>query len=214
MGKRKPKKKQKPVQRIKNFFSPGAALALFVIFIMVGSTIGYVMMGPSPGAGGRGNIEYEDHVFSMTTEGYWVTEYQNSQLRFHNLPGAVENIDLPQQAIENIAGAEFITITFHPEDDHIEFIESSRFELEEQIGRKLGMMTQTGVIENVTPYEDVPVMSCEDATVQNPVIEIRTGEEKEISFENNCLKLVGETGPSLHRMKDRLIYSLTGIIED
>ena len=211
MGKIKPKKKK--TEKKRKIFTPGSALALFVIFIMVGSAIGFVMMG-SPTGGRQGDRVYEDYAFSMTQGGYWITEYENRYLRFHNLPGEVKNIELPDDAIESISNAGLVTLTFHPEDDNIEFIESTRMELEEQLQRELGIMVQAGVLENVTPYEDMSVVDCESANPQNIVIKMETKDEQSISFENNCLHLKGHTGNSFYRMKDRLVYTLTGIIED
>ncbi|MFW6383637.1 MAG: hypothetical protein ACOCZQ_03250 [Nanoarchaeota archaeon] len=212
MGKIKPKKK-KPAKK-KKIFAPGSALALFVIFIMIGSAIGFVMLGSPTGGEEQGDRVYEDYVFSMTQDGLWVTEYENRHLRFHNLPNAVESIEIPREAIESILNAGTITLTFHPEDENIKFIEGTRMELEDQLQRELGIMVQTGVLENVEPYEEIPVIDCENATPQNVVIKMQTKDEQEISYENNCLQLNSNVGNSFYKMKDRLVYTLTGIIED
>ncbi len=188
----------------------GAILAAFIIFIMVGSGIGFVMIGnPSPGDDGT----YDEHSFYRDQTGnYWVTEHQGRILRFHNLPSMVEDLQLEQEPVRDIGGAGNIMITFNPDDENIQFIESIRMELEDEFQVNLGKQVVAGITTNSTLYQNFPVIDCGDADANNIVIKMKSSDDEEMIYEGNCLELRGSSGHSFYRLKDRLIYSLTGIM--
>ena len=63
------------------------------------------------------------------------------------------------------------------------------------------------------PYLNSTVKTCNDATVQEGIILLQTGETTHISVSDECIIIQGATEEDIIRASDRLVYTLLNIME-
>jgi len=103
-------------------------------------------------------------------------------------------------------------ITFNPKDyANLQVIDVARFDL----SRFLGRSVYNGVLNTSEEY-DLPVITCANATLKTPVIIFNVSDRAtspSIIDVNNCIYLNARGGDFL-RLRDRLLYSYYGVIQD
>jgi hypothetical protein len=58
-----------------------------------------------------------------------------------------------------------------------------------------------------------PIITCDNATFYVPVIYFKKSNQTVISLENNCIIAEAYRGEDLVKVKDRLLYSIFGVIK-
>lgn len=59
---------------------------------------------------------------------------------------------------------------------------------------------------------DMPIITCEDATPVVPIIYFKQSNQTKVSLEENCIIVEARNNIDILRIKDRLLYSMLGII--
>jgi hypothetical protein len=100
-------------------------------------------------------------------------------------------------------------ITFNPEESaNLQAMEVTRFDLSQSLGK----VVYTGVLQ-ISPEYDLPILTCANSTLKTPVIVLNVSDSTSIVEENNCIYL-NARGTEFLRLRDRLLYSYYGVIED
>lgn len=180
----------------------------FIIILMVSSVFGVMFYGFSSG---QNTFNYNDYKFKVVGQRY-ITEINNNDVAFYFLPQEVLSINLTTDINSMLTNGQVFYIMFDPEDENMQYIDLLRFELAE-----LGLkgITNKFFIPGITKKSeiyDIPVISCENATQFQPILYFKTGNTTEIRNENNCIYFEARYNSDIVRLRDRLIYSITGVI--
>ena len=181
-------------------------LAAMFVFVVVGMSLGGVIGG----FGGGPDLKYGDYKFYIK-EGdnrYWV-KIDGNEMPFYFLPSRVENINMSSITSNRLKEAYLVMITFNPKDTvNLQAMAVTRFDLNQFLGK----VVYNGVLESSLEY-DMPVITCENATAQSPVIVLNMSDNTSIQEVDNCIYLYAR-GTEFLRLRDRLLYSYHGVIED
>lgn len=182
----------------------GLWLAIFIAFIMLTSTIGYVFKGGS-------NEKYNDFSFSRTDDGRWYTKINGKQLAFNYFPSDIEDINLSTEVIDKIKNTRMVYFTHDPENRYRENIAMINLELTGILWNSFKVYAMNGLTENNT--FNIPIVSCDNATSTSPVIYFKESNQTEIYLNNSCIILSGKTGMDFLALKERLLYGLFDVIK-
>ena len=75
-----------------------------------------------------------------------------------------------------------------------------------------GKVVYSGVLKSSLEY-DLPILTCTNATLKTPVIIFNMSDNTSIVEIDNCIYL-NARGREFLRLRDRLLYSYYGVIED
>ncbi len=182
----------------------GLWVAIFIAFIMLSSTIGYVFKGGS-------KEKYNDFSFSRTDDGTWYTKVNGKQLAFHYFPSDLEDINLSSEIVDKIKNTNMIYFTYDPESRYREDIAMLSFELTNILWQDFKIYATNGLTKNNT--FNAPVINCNNATITTPVIYFNESNQTEIHLNSDCIVLNGRTGIDFLILKERLLYALFNVIE-
>jgi hypothetical protein len=196
-GRAPPKKKRISKQMIWTIIIGG---------LMVASVFG--IMFSSYNDPGEENT-FGDYTFERTNLG-WVTEINGNRVVFDYLPSDVEEINISKQAVDVLAGAKVMYITFNPNSENIQALELMRFEMLGAFEQMFGMYSLVGITEENQAYQQ-PIVDCGNATAMLPVIHIIESNQTSVQLDNSCVVLEVEDY-SASALKDRLLYGMLGII--
>jgi hypothetical protein len=190
-------------------FSKKNMIGIFIALIMIMSGVGYMVVQNSPEEG----TSYKGHRFSGTY-GSWMTEAGGRVVKFSYHPAEVETVGLDPQILGYLNSTKMVYLSFAPDDSAIEQIELARNELDSLLPDLFGIYTVPGVTNATGAYSRFPVITCANATLFVPVIQIRSGAaESSIHTAGNCIVLDAQQERDVMMLKDRLLYGMLGIIE-
>ena len=174
-----------------------------MVGLMIGSILSVALYAPPP----AGTIEFEGQQFRVTSDGLYALNINGVERRFHNLPGPISSIPYNPLATTLLQNAQETIITFDPSvsEDQLTFFDAVRFELREAIPNTISAVTQ-----QATNYP-FPVVTCEQATNEQPIIELREG-EPEVTAVDNCIFVSGNL-TAIILSKDTLLYHYFDVLE-
>ena len=176
-----------------------AYIAVFVGLIMVLSVVGFLWSGES-----SNSYKYNGFGFSYS-DGKWSIRTADKMLYFDYLPEDLENISVPQEARNLLSSARLVYLT--SSNNLSEETALAKYDL------MVGLETENRYVVNSVLEENVnniPVISCKNATAFSPVIIINESDKDDsIILNNNCIKLEGTSDI----VSERLLYSAYGIMD-
>ena len=186
------------------FFSKKNVIAAIIIFIMVSSAAGFIF-------GGSDNQTYRYNDIKYTyVNNIFVFKINDKQVFFRNDPEYIENIDIDNSIINSVSNTKLVYLTYDPINNMSGVIDQARFEISQELGSHFDIFTVNGaVVENPT----LPLVTCDNATQDVPVIDMRKGNETRITKEGNCIVFEAKSGFEMLELKDRLMYGVFGIIK-
>lgn len=171
-------------------------IGIFVMVVMVLGSVGFIATsigsGGSQGTNGYG-FEYR------VQDNLYVVQTSQGEVPFYSLPQGLQVSDDIRQLLQ---GSSDITLAFNAsEEDSIQFIELVRFDL----SNYLVQPTSSALLEENSTY-GFPVVSCEQASPQSPIIIIRESPSPTVELINDsCVQVSGlQTGVLFAR--DALLY--------
>ncbi|MBR9691992.1 hypothetical protein GOV06_04340 [Candidatus Woesearchaeota archaeon] len=188
----------------KKLFSKQNMVAMFIVFIMVSSVIGYMF-----GKEGGEKFKYGDHSFLLRNKEF-ILKTDNEELSFDFFPADVDDIETDFDVSDVIKGVAEIDFTSDPDDKHAEIIALAQYRFQQVLER----VSNTYVLNGMTSKNEfnLPVITCEDATESIPVLYFKKANVTSIILENNCIIAQAKSEVDILRVKDRLLYGLLGII--
>ncbi len=180
----------------------GAVLVFFIAFIMVSSIIGFIYGGE------RDTFKYKDIKFTRT-QNEWSAVINNRKMVFNYFPAEVEGVNVSSDVITALLNKPEIDTTSETDDMFAEEIALAQYNMALTLNN-FNIYMRRGFTTNNT--FDLPIITCENATVVVPIIYFEHSNETRVSIENNCVIAEARNNFDVLRIKDRLLYSILGII--
>jgi len=144
----------------------------------------------------------------------YVLKINKQEIPFYFMPQETEFINLSSSTTNKIKEAVFITTAFQPNSTSLAEIALANFHFISYLkGNDGANKIITQAVLTQSPDYALPVASCANATLQTPVIVFNLSDAPSIVDDNNCIYFNGR-GIEYLRLRDRLVYSYYGIIQD
>ncbi len=195
---RRSEKKKKHAQLI---------FGLFVVALMVFSAFGFVM---SYSSGSGSTYKYGDYTFRSTEQGL-KAKIGGKTSYFTSFPGDLEDIELPASVAASLSNTKMVYLTSDPDSRFFRDIGLVEYYFQDELNDLFGIYGVISITKNST-YQ-LPVISCSDATASVPVLYLMQSNETKISFEDNCIMVEAPSQSVFVRLKDRIIFSLLGVMK-
>ena len=183
-------------------------LILFMIFIMIGTTFSFVFFGFQPQ---REAVKYNEIKFiKNTAQNIWIAKIDGKDAAFSFLPSEMEGIFASGDFSKILQGKFEIDVTYDLNNTYAQSIALAQH----QTGLTLAqynIFVRKGFTANNT--FNLPVIKCEDATLNVPVVYFRQGNTTSIHAENNCVIVSASNNAGFIQAKDRLLYGILGVIK-
>ena len=183
-------------------------LILFIVFIMIGTSFSFIFFGFQPQ---RDVVRYNDIKFvNIPSQNIWIAKINGREAAFSFLPTDVESVFLFDDSIKRLQNKFEIDVTYDLNSTYKEAIALAQH----QMGLTLAtynIFVRKGFTTNNT--FNLPVITCNDATSNVPVIYFRYGNATNIHTENNCIIAEAATNVDFIKVKDRLLYGVLGVME-
>lgn len=180
----------------------GTFWVIFISFIMVSSVIGFLYGGE------RDQFKYKDLKFTRT-QNQWSTIINDRQLTFDYFPTDVEQINISSDIITILLNKPEIDTTSQVNDTFSEEIALAQYNMGLTLNN-LNVYIRRGFTQNNT--FNLPMITCENATMAVPIIYFKQSNETKITIEDNCIIAEARNNIDILRIKDRLLYSMLGMI--
>ncbi len=192
-----PRKEKKPIA--------GIILGSFIAIIMIGSIFGIMFSGYNQNSA---SMKYNGLKFVKANN--WVsTNLNNQRIYFDYFPTEVEQINLTQDITTILLNKPEIDITSKLNDTFAEEIALAQYNMALTLNN-LNIYVRQGSTANNT--FNLPILTCEDATFAVPIIYFKQSNQTKITLEDNCIIAEARNNMDILRIKDRLLYSILGII--
>jgi hypothetical protein len=179
-------------------------MSVFLAFVMVFSVFGIMLNSQS------NEIRYGKFKFTVDNDhNYYVMKVNGQQVYFYTLPGETSYLNVSNSTAEGLKSAVFIVTTFDPltANDSIQAIEVARFDFATLLKDKQVFNAVTRLSDQ---YSTLPVIGCENATQEQPVIMFNISDIPSLVKSGNCIYLNGR-GNDFLRLRDAMLYSYFGV---
>ncbi len=180
----------------------GMFLVAFIAFIMISSVIGFLYSGQTD------QFKYKDIKFIRTQNG-WSAVINDRRVIFDYFPADVEQINLSSDIITALVNKPEIDTVSMLNDTFSEEIALAQYNMALALNN-INIYMRAGFTTNNT--FDMPIITCEDATPVVPIIYFKQSNQTKVSLEENCIIVEARNNIDILRIKDRLLYSMLGII--
>lgn len=184
-----------------------AIIVIFMSVIMVFSVFGIIFYGFSP----ESKLKYEKFTFNRKDNG-WSILINEKETVFDYFPTEVSDINIGENIINKILNTLEVDATYDINSSYADYISFAHYSLQETIGSHFNIYIRLGVTtDNIYNF---PVITCNDSTDFIPVLYFKKSNETKIYLDENCIIAEIKNGYDALRIKDRLLYSLFGIMKD
>ncbi|RME77969.1 hypothetical protein D6774_02675 [Candidatus Woesearchaeota archaeon] len=182
----------------------GKYLVLFLGFLMVGSVFGVLFYGAPSSA--YGSVTYKGYVFEQTNVGY-EAKIDGEKYFFTTLPQYLEQLEL--ESFDDILLRGGFVFSFDPEQGAIDAVDAARLFFARELPLR-GIAYGEGVLKPSTIYA-LPVITCENASQEQPVVVVREANMTSITYEENCLIIEGQP-QTITQYLQALEYKILGVL--
>ena len=181
-------------------------MVFFMAFIMIGSVFGVIFFGYNQQ---ENKVKYNNAVF-VEKEGLWSAKINNKEAVFNYLPTDVTDVDIESAVLDRISDIIEIDPTSEVNNSFKEYIALAQHQMTLTLNNfniyvRVGFTTENEF--------NMPIVTCKDATSNVPVVYFIESNQTKVYLENNCIIAEGKDGFDFLRIKDRLLYSIFGILE-
>lgn len=177
----------------------------FIIVLMVGSVIGY-MFGRDSGE----ILKYNGYKFSKVNNKL-LLKVDKTDVWFDYFPSSVEDINISSEILDKLSNKIEIDSTYDNNSKWKEGIGIAQYDLEQGFNL-IGVYLVRGL---TTENEfGMPVVRCDTATNKVPVIYFKESNQTKVWVEGNCIIAEAKNEIDFIRIKDRLLYSLFGVMKN
>ncbi len=187
----------------------------FIVFLMVASLGGFALSSNHANKGS--SLKYGPYQFVAITQQhplastYTINAFQETKsgMIFYSSPRQAEQVSIIGNLTAMLKNKAYYYYLFKPDTRIDSLHDWLRFDLTSNTNKVL----LPAVTRASEAYPQAPILSCLNATVQMPVIQILEGNKTTINVTSNgCVKITMPPQDVL-LVRDRLLYSLTGIID-
>lgn len=189
-------------------FSKRNIISFFIILIMVSSILA-IWQGST--SSDTSIPDYNNHKVQLT-KNYYIIASDFGKVYGYTYPSSLEAIPLQNSYVQYLLSSDELFILFYPQDENIPVVEVLRSELGQRdfpgLGKTVGFALTTA---NET-YQ-YPVLSCTETSL--PTLYLHTLNTTSASIYQNqgCIVLEAATWQELVELKDRLVYTMYGVME-
>lgn len=138
---------------------------------------------------------------------YYEVTSDNKAFNVFYVPEQLSALNVSQDTINQIKNFYYFYLTFDPEEPDLTYVDYLRFDLRNNIPQT--RYFQDAVTKSSDIY-NLPIITCQNATSQTPVIILKQGNSTNITSTNNCINLEFAQYQLLH-VRDLLVYLMHGI---
>ena len=181
-------------------------LILFIVFIMIGTSVSFVFFGFSPATE---RVKYNGISF-VSNGNIWIAKINGRDAAFSFLPSDVEDII----AFEDLSGRLQNKFEIDVTSDANSTFKEPIALAQHQMGLTLSaynIYLRKGFTANNS--FNLPAITCSDSTLNVPVIYFKSGNATKILVEGNCIIAEAPTNADFIRAKDRLLYALLCVMK-
>jgi hypothetical protein len=204
---KKPKGKEIEKKKEKRKLSKAAIISIIFGAIMIFSIAGSVIFDNQQN---QNTLKYGEFKFKYV-DGQYILKINKKEVSFSYFPEQLENINVSASIKNSMINSPQVIITFKPEEGEMQGIDLARFEIAKALVELSNKNIIQGVLINSSRYE-LPLYSCKNATAFVPVIYFEISNNTEIKNENNCIIMNAQYQEDFIMLKDRLLYSIYGIM--
>jgi len=180
-------------------------LVFFMAFVMIGSVFGVIFFGNNRQ---ENKAKYNDFLFVQKQEG-WSTDIDGREVFFNYLPDDVADLELEKNVLGAFGNLVELDTTSESNNSFKEQIALAEHQMVLALSNFNIYVRGGFTAENEF---GMPVITCGDATPNVPVIYFRESNETKVYLQNNCIIAESKDGPDFLRIKDRLLYTILGIL--
>ncbi len=175
-----PKKKGKKTKEEKN----KQRISIIIIFLMVASVFGVWAVSKQQNS----NLSYNKYSFTVgyhpdnQEQKVLFTKVDDKEPFFYYLPQDTLNIPVNGNLTDLFNNADFVVLTYNTSENVAPIYSITRYELSEFSNKQI-----YGAKNDASITSTLPTITCENATIKSPVIELKTGNETKINIDNNCV---------------------------
>lgn len=197
MGKHAKKEQAKKKQRT------GIAIAIIITFIMLSSTLAYVLMDTTDTS-----IRYKSIKFSQDSQGFYSAKIYGKQRTFYTSPGEFSSFNISDAAIERIISAGGVYLVFDPNIDasFLSAIDQISAEMFSELS-PYSIFVQRGITNESSVYS-LPIIDCRNATEAAPILVFELSNETMLSENGSCMTAKIQSGRDLIAARDSLEFSI------
>lgn len=184
-------------------------ISLFIVFVMVLSTFGFIL---SYQTGGGQREEYNGHKLTITEQGTKV-KFNGKSIYFNNFPTQLEDINMSAELKDILKNAKMLTVVYNPGEEWAEAMAEVQYQAEQSLPKYTEIYVARGVTNAKDFNYTLPEFTCKNATAGAPVLKLQEGNETEIILQNNCIIASAESENDFYRIYERILYVLVGIME-
>lgn len=181
-------------------------VAVFLVFVMVSSTLGFVL----DFASSTQKETYGDWKFTLKNNA-WVTSINGVDTSFSYLPSDVESLSLSNSKTALIKNAKQLGLSYDPRSSLASSFAEVQYDLAMRLDELSGVYVVRGLVNNSETA--LPILTCENATLSFPVIVFEENETTEFVESGSCIHAGAIFSNDVYRLGDRLLYGVTGVIQ-
>lgn len=181
-------------------------LMLFIIMIMVGTSFSVVFFGFSSASE---TVRYNGIKF--TGDGTkWTAKINGRYAAFSFLPNEVEDIQAPSELPALLGNRIEIDATSDANSTYKESIALAQHQMRLTLESYNVYLFQGFTTNNSFNF---PLIICNNATTSVPVVYFKESNSTGIEIKDNCIIAKASSDRNFIRVKDRLVYSMLGVVK-
>ena len=186
---------------------PKILVSLFLAGIMIFSTLGFMLDYQT---GNSNKRKYNGYKFEQMYDGIQ-TKINGQKFTLTHFPEQLEYISMSTEIKQILRNTQVLAITYNPESEYKEAFAEQQFNLAEDLSQ-INKYILAGMTNN-TNFEQIPQITCQNATSTLPVIQFREAITTSITLKNNCITInIGNVNDA-SQTGDLLFYQIAGIME-
>ena len=182
-------------------------LIAFIVLIMLGTSFSIFFNGFQS----QSQIVKHNGLKFVNNGNFWVAKISGRDAAFNFLPADVENI--PSADFSKLLQGKY-------QIDSTSEVNGTFREPIALVQYQMGLTLQTyniylrkGFTTNTTFGSQIPIIICNNATQNVPVVYFTKSNSTSISVKENCVVAEALTSTDVIRVKDRLLYGILGVIK-
>lgn len=182
-------------------------MSLFIVFIMVLSVIGFVLVDLGSSDTKKSFGEY---TFYKTSQG-WRAKIAGQNLYFNFLPDQVSSIQVDERSSQILTAAPLLAITYDSNSTYAQSMGQLQYYMEQLLNQNQKVYVVRGLINN-TEFPTLPQITCTNSSQSLPVIVFEKSNITQITSTDWCIRAEGATGQDFFTLADRILYKILGVL--
>ncbi len=195
-------------RKLKRMFSPKVVMAIFIIFMLTSSAIGFIVMQSSKDSN---SFEFNGYKFTYGKDGGVILDYNGEKVLFYTKPQDASQFKIDENIKSTLFSSKDISFVFNPSMGRPEIIPIIKQTLS-FAGIRGGYSPEFGLSKESYLIDGYNVITCDDATSSSPVVVFTDGPENKITMKDNCITLESAEIQYTIRFYEMVAYTMLGVL--